>query len=197
MALEVFALGRKHQIDPLHLAQILPVRRPLESPVVVGLLRTCLTKLNALEPVDLDPFHFVNFAILGAISSLGRKTAWIAESVGKVSSIGEMLTINEAASAPPGERHMNDLRLVLLAGPIGWHGPRHALAVPLCLLPAGESCRLRSRRLSLLSNNVARGRARWTRTTFFESLGEIAQRESEANQQERQNLFHSWADFLF
>src|SRR5215813_9380227 len=29
-------------------------------------------------------------------------------SAGKLSSIGEMLTINEAASPPPGDRHMND-----------------------------------------------------------------------------------------
>src|SRR5262249_44363783 len=30
------------------------------------------------------------------------------DSAGKFSSIGEMLTINDAASPPPGERHMND-----------------------------------------------------------------------------------------
>ena len=64
MTVEVFAIGGEHEIDLLDFAGVLPESDPLQSSKTVRMFRVSFAKLNAFQPVDLDPLNFVDFPAL-------------------------------------------------------------------------------------------------------------------------------------
>src|ERR1041385_4917463 len=125
----------------------------------------CLTKLNAFEPIDLNPLHFVYFTILRTIlrllvRSIIRCLGW--ETVRHRRDADYQRSRIGSARRTPHKR----LRLVLLLGPTRRHGPRHPLSFPLYLLPTGKRrdlLRGRTTRFGRSTGGTAGTGSRWSR----------------------------------